>query len=652
MFSVKNLKKSLLILIAFSLFFSLLAACGEEATPTATPEPAPATTEAVQVTTIAATSVATNAGSTTQAASLPLSGTITAPAVRPVTGTLTPGSALTANPTANVTFTGTATSNPVVTEAATALPPAPTPTIPAGTPLPASTAGVPPSPTAAGVINPELQILNMAAGDPNTLDPALVADVGTAFFIRQLYSGLLTLDNNLKVVPDLAKEMPIVTENGTLYTFKLREGVKFHSGRELTADDIKYTLERAADPKLAAPEISSTLPANTYMTDIVGVKDKLDGKATEVSGVRVLDKYTLSIKLDAQKPQFLAKMTYPVFYVVNQDVISKGFERIDGTGPFKLAEYKRSQLLRFERNPDYYLGAPRLKQVNVALGANAANGLVLYEQSKIDLTLVGGADVERALDKASPLNRELVVKPQLSTQYVAFNNRLKPFDDPKIRQAFSLVVDRPRIARAMFEGKVQPANSILPPGLPGFSNRPGSLGYDVSRARDLIAQSSYRSPQNLPRITLHTTGDGLGRVLQEVYRQAFGIEVEVRQYDYQGFQSGLASARQFQMYIYGWVADYPDPDNFLRALLGSGSAFNDVGYSNLRFDDMLKQADGLGATPRRLEMYADAEQMALSDAPLLPVYHDISYYLLKPYVKGLEITQQGIWSLKDAYILK
>ena len=528
----------------------------------------------------------------------------------------------------------------------------PTPAVLAGTPYAASTAGVPPSPTPAGVLKPDQQTLNMVGGDPGTFDPALGADGDTSFVLRQIYSGLTTLGSDGSVVPDLAAKMPDLNENGTLYTFKLRQGAKFASGREITADDFKYSFERATDPKLAAPEPSSALPAATYMTDIQGVKDKLNGKAQDLSGVRAVDKYTLQIKLDSPRPQFLAKLTFNVFFVVNKEAVVKGFDAPDGSGPFRLLEYQRHQFLKLARNDNYYFGAPRLSQVNIALGANATGGMVQYEQGKLDVMPVGaGAETERALDKTSPLNRELVVKPQLELNYLAFNTRAKPFDDPKVRQAFSIVVDRPRIARAMFENKVLAATGIVPPGLPGYTSLPGPLNYDISRARDLIAQSTYHSPENLPRLVLYSTGDPMAKVLQDVYKQAFNLDLEVQQLDFRGFQSGL-NQKQFQMYLYGWTADYPDPENFLRSLLGAGSAYNNSGYNNNAFDELMKQGDQLPDATQRLDKYAQAEQLALTDAPLLPLYYDVSYMLVKPYVKGLAVTAAGIWTLKDVYILK
>lgn len=583
------------------------------------------------------------------------------PTTSAVTGSPTAAQTTTAQTTTGATTAaassgtpGAATPSPgdTTSSAQTAIAATTTPPVPAGTPFPASTAGVPPSPTPAGEIKADQQILNMAGPDVNTFDPALSSDTGTSFVLRQLYSGLVTLDKNLNVVPDLAARMPDLSEGSTLYTFKLREGAKFQSGKEITAEDFKYSLERASDPKLIAPDGPSALPAANYMTDIVGVQDKLDGKATEISGVRAKDKYTLEIKLTDPKPQFLAKLTYNVFFVVNKEAVAKGFEQVDGSGPFKLLEYKRDQYIKLGRNDNYYLGAPRLSQINLALGANAANSTVLYDQGKLDLTSVSAsAEVERALDPASPLNKELVVKPQLNLFYLAFNTHARPFDDIKVRQAFSLVVDRPRIARAMFENKVIPATGILPPGLPGYTGKPGPLSYDIGKARDLIAQSSYRSPANLPHLTLYSTGDPLAGVLQAAYKEAFGIDLEVRNYDLREFQSGL-SQKQFQMYLYGWTADYPDPENFLRSLLGNSSPYNESGYNSSRFEDLMKQGDQQTDRNKRLDFYAQAEQVALADAPLLPIYHEVSYTLVKPYVKGLDITASGIWTLKDVYILK
>ena len=526
--------------------------------------------------------------------------------------------------------------------------PTPTRVVPAFLPTPAP---VPPTPTLVAGLREEDQTLNLVGSEVGSFDPALGSEVGTSFILRQIYSGLVTLDKDLKVIPDLAVRLPDISEQGTLYTFTLRQGAKFQSGREITAEEVKFSLERAVDPKLAAPDPASSLPAANYMSDIVGVKDKLEGRATQVSGLTVKDKYTFQIKIDAARPYFLAKLTYNVFFVLNPEAVAKGFDQPDSSGPFKLVEYKRDQFLKLARNELYYARPAYLSKINFALGASAANGQVQYEQGKFDVMGLGGADVERALDKSNALNKELVIKPELSLTYLGFNTRARPFDEPKVRQAFASVVDRAKVARVMFEGKVQAAFTILPPGMPGYSGNAAATTYDISRARDLIAQSSYRTPANLPKITLYSTGSSLAGLLKEIYKQAFDIEIEVQQYDYKDFQSGL-SQRQFQGYIYGWTADYPDPENFLRALLGNGSPFNDSGYSNPAFDELLKQGDQQSDQQKRLQFYNQAEQLALNDAPIFPLTHSITYLLVKPYVKGLDLTAIGLWSLKDVYIKK
>ncbi|NWJ46683.1 MAG: peptide ABC transporter substrate-binding protein [Chloroflexi bacterium] len=546
--------------------------------------------------------------------------------------------AVTPGITAPVTASTSGVKNTAATTAATATPPR-------------TTNVAVPTPTSPPNLVTSNQTLTLIGGNISTLDPALAGDTVSSFFTRQIFSGLLTLDKDMNPVPDLALAMPDVSADGTVFTFRLRPGLKFHSGAPLTADDIKYSWERAADPKLAVPSLASSLPAANYMNDIVGVKEKLEGKATDIEGIKVLDSLTLQVKTDAPKPFFLAKMTSNTFMVVNKATVSAGFDKPDGSGPFKVIEYRKDEIMRLARNPEYQNGAPNLIQVNILLGSAASNPLTLYEQGKIDFVFTSGNDVERYLDKNNPLSKELVIKPQLDLQYVGFNNRLKPFDDPRIRQAFSLVVDRARIARVMFESRVVKADSILPPGMPGYSGNTGSLSYDINRARDLIAQSSYRSAQNLPKITIYSTGTAMAGLLQQVYQQAFGIEVEVRQPDYKDFQAGLA-ASQFQIYIDGWAADYPDPENFLRTLLGNGSAYNDSGYNNAEFDNLLKQGDEQRDAQKRLEMYAKAEQIALTDAPILPLYHSVSFLLVKPYVKGLELTSSSILSLKDVYIVK
>src|SRR5450759_4494717 len=192
---------------------------------------------------------------------------------------------------------------------------------------------------------------NGGGGDPPTLDPALAGDAESAVYVAEIFSGLVTLDQNLKVAPDIAKSWDI-SDDRMVYTFHLRDDVKFHDGRPVTAQDFKYSFERAADPVTGSPT------ADTYLGDIVGVKEKLNRKAAAVSGVKVIDDYTLQITIDQPKAYFLAKMTFPASYVVDKNNVELGgrtwTDKPNGKGPFKLQEYVRGQRLNLAKNTSYY----------------------------------------------------------------------------------------------------------------------------------------------------------------------------------------------------------------------------------------------------------------------------------------------------------
>ena len=193
--------------------------------------------------------------------------------------------------------------------------------------------------------------LRLPGDDPLTLDPALVTDVTSATYIVELFGGLVTLDKDLQVKPDIAKSWD-VSPDGTKYTFHLRDDVVFsQSGRRVTAQDFKYSMERAARPETDSPT------ADTYLGDIVGAKDMIRGRAKEISGIRVVDDFTLEITIDAPKPYFLAKLTYPTAFVVNKDQIEKDkrnwTRKPDGTGPFKLQEWKIGERIVLVRPKAY-----------------------------------------------------------------------------------------------------------------------------------------------------------------------------------------------------------------------------------------------------------------------------------------------------------
>ncbi len=490
--------------------------------------------------------------------------------------------------------------------------------------------------------------LTLAGGayDPPTLDPALAGDASSSFIIRQLFSGLVALDNNLEVVPDLAERWT-VSSDGRTYTFSLRPEARFHDGRQVTAADFVYSIERACDP-----DLGPALLCGTYLGDIVGVPEKRAGRAERIAGLRALDDHTLEITIDAPKAYFLSKLTYNTAYVVDRRNVEQGddwTEQPNGTGPFRLAEWKHNRRFVLERNERYYGTPPLLDRIIVLMGADASDPLYLYEQGEIDFTEVGTSVVARLEYEGSPLAGELRVTPELSLSYIGLNTRVPPLDDLYVRQALTMAVDRAKIARVTFEGRLVQAQGILPPGIPGYDETLSGLPYDLDQARRLLAQSRYGGAANVPRITLYTSGDGLGALCQEVWSKELGLEVELRQVQWADFLDGL-DARRYPAFVLSWIADYPDPQNFLEVLLGSGSPNNYVEYANPEVDRLLRQAAVEQDHDRRMDLYRQAERLIVADAPLIPIYHGVTYSLTKPYVRGLEVTPMGLLDLSTIYI--
>jgi oligopeptide transport system substrate-binding protein len=507
------------------------------------------------------------------------------------------------------------------------------------TPTPLPTASPTPTSTLAPAATLGQQSITLCDVSPSTLDPALSRDSTSHAYIFQLFSGLITIDRDLNLVPDIAESWDISNGDKT-YTFHLRRGVNFHDGKAVTASDFKYSWERACDPQTK----SSTAP--DYLGDIVGVKDKLSGRAGEIGGIEVIDDYTLRVTIDAPKAYFLAKLTYPTAFVVDRANVESGDEwwrKPNGTGPFRLQEWQEDKLVVLERNPLYYGKPAEVGHVIFRLWSGIP--MMMYEKGEIDVAPVGLDNLERVLDETNPLHRELQIVPQLSLQYVSFNSTKQPFDDPNIRRAFCHAVDKNKIISLTLKESCQRADGILPPGMPGYSEDVRGLDYDVALAKKLIADSKYGDVSHLPPIIITDCGRGSVplylQALIDMWRRNLGVEVTVRQLEPEAYFYRIKEEKD-EMFISGWVADYPDPQNFLEVLFHSGSSANDSEYSNTVIDALLDKAAAEQDVSARMGMYQNIEQMLVDDAACLPLWFGRSYLLVKPYVKDYILTTQGV----------
>ena len=484
---------------------------------------------------------------------------------------------------------------------------------------------------------PGEQVLTLPGGDPPTLDPHLSGDATSARYVVEIFSGLVAYNRDLELVPDIAKSWD-VTEGGTVFTFHLRDNVKFHNGKPVRAQDFKWSMERACDYKTG----SST--ADTYLGDIIGCRDKLRGKVDEVSGIKVIDDYTLEITIDAPKAYFLSKLTYPTAYVLDQENIERGgrtwTDAPNGTGPFKLDEMKFGEAIVLKKNENYYRDPkPQLDRVNFTLSGGSA--MIRYENDELDITPVSINDIERVTDPANPLSKDLLINTEISVFYLGMNVNKPPFDDRLVRRAFNYALNKEKIVNVVYKETVPVAKGIIPPTMPNYSNPDlVSLDYDPEKALSLIAESSYGDVSELPEVTLYTTGGGgsaarIDEAIVASYKESLGIEISIQQTDWSTFLMDLSQADSpLQFFEVGWIADYPDPQNFLEVKFHSKSQQNYLGYSNPEVDALLDEAALEQDPDRREELYRQAEQLIINDAPWVPLYYSTEYWLVKPRVKG------------------
>ncbi len=476
-----------------------------------------------------------------------------------------------------------------------------------------------------------LKLLGGESSNPRAYDPA------TGGNNTLLYSGLVTFNEQLKISPDLADTW-LISPDGTIYTFHIRSNARFHNGRAVTAQDVAYSWERAADPATNSDEVL------TYLGDIVGIADKHTGKAKSISGLKAVDDHTLQVTIDAPKPYFLMKLTYGVAAVVDKANIESGadwYRTPNGTGPYKLVYWQPAKLIVYESNADFYLPPPAIRYIVLQLYAGV--GSRLYETGKIDVTGVASFDVQRYLNPAEPMHKDLLQGVSMCTSDVLFDVTQPPFDDAKVRQAFALATNQQQYVDLVLSGVGIPAHGLYPPALPGYNATLTGLPFDPKLARQRLAESKYGSADKMPPIVYTRSGYGSSEPLStsaliDMWQTTLGVTIQVQNIDPEKYSDEIRRGHHGQMLLSGWCADYPDPENFADALFHTGAQANLGHYSNPALDTLLDQGRTEQDSARRLQDYQQAENLIVDNAAAIFLNHSLSYVLVKPYIKGYSLT--------------
>jgi len=479
--------------------------------------------------------------------------------------------------------------------------------------------------------------LRLFGPDPITLDPACASDAGSAEYIVEVFSGLVSFDRDLNVIPDIAEDWD-ESDDGTVFTFHLRSNVLFHdNSRPVTADDFKYSMERALNP-----DTQSTV-GDVYLDDIVGAEEYAAGDADEVIGIQVIGPQTLELTIKEPNGVFIEKLTYPTAFVVDQREVgdSTCFEgnwtlTPNGTGPFKMGEWDLGTKIVLEANERYYLD-PKPSLAVVTFVLSGGSSFTMYENDEVDVTGVGINNIESVL--SGDLAEEYHTGDSLDVYYIGFNTQEAPFDDPDVRNALSMAIDREFLAQEFLLDLVVPANGILPPGLPGYDEDIAEITFDPDAAQELLDDSG--KADDLDGATILTSGQGAAPsdILQAVtamWEENLGLNIEIEQEDFGLFLQDIDEGN-FEMFSLGWIADYPDPQNFLEIKLHSENPNNEAQYSNPDVDALLNEAAAEDDEGARLDLYQQAERLIIEDMPWIPLYHGRSSYLVKPYVEGFEV---------------
>jgi ABC-type transport system substrate-binding protein len=313
----------------------------------------------------------------------------------------------------------------------------------------------------------------------------------------------------------------------------------------------------------------------------------------------------------------------------------------NGTGPYRLLEWKKNQQIVYQANEHFYLGRPGIPYVVIDL--YTGEGTALYETGKIDMAGVGLYAADRFLDPGEPLHKELYTGVDLCTDYVIFDTTRPPFDDLKVRQAFTMAFDRQKYVDVVLHGHALPALGPYPPGLPGFNTNLKGIPFNAGAARALLRDSKYGGASGLPAIVYTDSGFGSFvnpdvAAMAQMWKQNLGVGITIENIEPNYFLDQIYSGHHGQLFGGGWCADYPDPENFADILFHSGSEQNNGGYANAELDRILEQARVEQDVSNRIQLYQQAEQMIVNDAPVLFTAHSLSYTLVKPYVKGFVLT--------------
>lgn len=466
--------------------------------------------------------------------------------------------------------------------------------------------------------------------DPRSLDPALSTDVPTGRAVGYLFDALTAFTPDARVVPGLAERWE-VSDDGLVYTFHLRQGVRFHDGRPFTARDVVASWQRVLDPAVKGGRGWPLYP-------ILGAQEFADGEARGVAGLQVRDDSTLVVRLKEPFAIFTKLLAMPVTSIVPADLPANFADRPIGTGPWKFVEWKHDDYLLFARNEAYWGGAPKEDSLMARIIAEPSTAIAEFESGNVDVVLVPPG--ERVYWEEDAQRRPLLqTTAALVMTYVAINTQRGALKDRRVRQALNYAVNMPQIIDILLSGGASRANGVIPPSLEGADSARRPYPFDTLRARTLLREAGH--PNGID-VELWVSSNPLYVRMAETlqaYLKAANIRVRIVQRESAAAREAARNG-QADLYLKDWYADYPDAENFLYPLLHSanlGVGGNVSFFQHPEFDAIVGAARRERDDARRIALYRQADSLAFVEAPMIFMHFAQTTLGVQPWLKGFEV---------------
>lgn len=485
------------------------------------------------------------------------------------------------------------------------------------------------------------------SSEPASLDPALAKGTHESWILQHAFTGLMSYDENGDLAPAMAESYD-ESDDGLTYTFHIREDAKWSNGDPVKASDFEYAWKRVVDPKLASDY------AYQISNYVVGAEEYLngDGSADDI-GIKSIDDKTLEVKLKKPSPYFLGLTAFYTLYPVNQNVVEANADwakdptntEFVSNGPFKITGWDHNQKITLRKNPDWYRADEvKLDGIDLDIIEEQNTQYTKYEGGEYDFIINPPTAVVDKLIKED--NPELIIGGDVATYYYQFNNKEKPFNNAKVRNALSMAIDRKAIVENITKGGQIPAEGLVPFGFldpdgKEFRDRNGNLiKEDKEKAKDLLEEGLAEEGMKLEdlngTVILFNTNEAhrnIAQAVQQMWKQAFGVDFQLENAEFKVVIDRRKNG-DYKISRAGWVGDYLDPNTMLDIMM-TDNGNNDVFYSNKDFDKLMAEAGDSADNEFRFEKMAEAEKILIDDMPIIPIYFYTQPYMQKPYVSGI-----------------